>query len=77
MYAKIGMVFQHFELYPHMTVTQNVTLAPPMKVLGISEKEALESAERYLTRVNMWDKKMLIRIIYLEDKNSALLLHEV
>lgn len=53
---KIGMVFQHFELYPHMTVTQNVTLAP-MKVLGISEKEALESAERYLTRVNMWDKK--------------------
>ena len=53
---KIGMVFQHFELYPHMTVIQNVTLAP-MKVLGLSEKEAIESAERYLTRVNMWDKK--------------------
>ena len=53
---KIGMVFQHFELYPHMNVLENVTLAP-MKVLGISEKEAVESAERYLTRVNMWDKK--------------------
>lgn len=53
---KIGMVFQHFELYPHMTVTENVTLAP-MKVLGISEQEALEDAKRYLTRVNMWDKK--------------------
>ena len=53
---KIGMVFQHFELYPHMTVTQNVTLAP-IKVLGLSEEEAIESAERYLTRVNMWDKK--------------------
>lgn len=53
---KIGMVFQHFELYPHMNVLENVTLAP-MKVLGISEEEANESAERYLTRVNMWDKK--------------------
>lgn len=53
---KIGMVFQHFELYPHMTVLENVTLAP-QKVLGLSEKEANESAETYLTRVNMWDKK--------------------
>lgn len=53
---KIGMVFQHFELYPHMTVLENVTLAP-MNVLGISKDEAIESAEGYLTRVNMWDKK--------------------
>ena len=53
---KIGMVFQHFELYPHMNVLENVILAP-MKVLGISREEAVESAERYLTRVNMWDKK--------------------
>lgn len=53
---KIGMVFQHFELYPHKTVLENVILAPQI-VLGISKKEAIESAERYLTRVNMWDKK--------------------
>ncbi len=53
---KLGMVFQHFELYPHMTVLENVTLAP-QKVLGLSEQEANESAERYLTRVNMWEKK--------------------
>ncbi len=53
---KIGMVFQHFELYPHMTVLQNVTLAP-MIVLGMSKEEAETDAEKYLTRVNMWDKK--------------------
>lgn len=53
---KIGMVFQHFELYPHMSVLDNVILAP-MNVLGISKEEAIKSAEGYLTRVNMWDKK--------------------
>lgn len=53
---KIGMVFQHFELYPHMTVLENVILAP-MIVLGISKEEATASAEGYLTRVNMWNKK--------------------
>lgn len=53
---EIGMVFQHFELYPHKTVLENVILAPQI-VLGISKKETIESAERYLTRVNMWDKK--------------------
>lgn len=53
---KIGMVFQHFELYPHKTVLENVILAPQI-VLGISKEEAIESAEKYLTRVNMWDKK--------------------
>lgn len=52
----IGMVFQHFELYPHLTVLENVTLAP-IKVRGLSEKEAAEEAETFLTRVNMWDRK--------------------
>lgn len=53
---KIGMVFQHFELYPHMTVLENVTLSPQI-VLGMSKEEAERDAERYLTRVNMWDKR--------------------
>ncbi len=52
----IGMVFQHFELYPHMTVLKNITLAP-RKVLHVDEKEAEERAERFLKRVNLWDKR--------------------
>ena len=51
---KIGMVFQHFELYPHMTVLDNIILAP-MKVLNMSEQEANSNAERFLRRVNMWE----------------------
>lgn len=51
----IGMVFQHFNLYPHKTVLQNITLAP-IKVLGISEKEAKETAMSYLEKVGIPDK---------------------
>lgn len=52
----LGMVFQHFNLYPHMTVLENVTLAP-RKVLKKSEAEAREIAEFYLEKVNLLDKK--------------------
>ncbi|MGG0755828.1 amino acid ABC transporter ATP-binding protein [Brevibacillus laterosporus] len=51
----IGIVFQHFNLYPHKTVLQNITLAP-IKVLGISEKEAKETAMSYLEKVGIPDK---------------------
>ena len=51
-----GMVFQHFNLYQHKTVLENVTLAP-IKVLGISKADAEKTAEKFLRYVNMWDKK--------------------
>lgn len=53
---EVGMVFQHFNLYPHKTVLENITLAPT-KVLGQSQAEAEKIAEKYLTYVNMWDRK--------------------
>ncbi|QFK72750.1 amino acid ABC transporter ATP-binding protein [Pradoshia sp. D12] len=51
----IGMVFQHFYLYPHKTVLQNITLAP-MKVLGKSKEEAEKTAKLYLEKVGIPDK---------------------
>jgi ABC-type polar amino acid transport system ATPase subunit len=54
---KIGMVFQKFELYPHMTVLLNITLAP-MKVLKKSKKEAEKRAIALLERVGIPEKAM-------------------
>ncbi|MBP1966307.1 amino acid ABC transporter ATP-binding protein [Paenibacillus aceris] len=51
----IGMVFQHFNLYPHKKVIDNITLAP-MKVLGLTKKEAEETAMYYLEKVGIQDK---------------------
>ncbi|MBW2145717.1 MAG: amino acid ABC transporter ATP-binding protein [Deltaproteobacteria bacterium] len=53
--AEIGMVFQRFELYPHMTALQNITLAP-MKVRKKSKKEAEERAMSLLKRVGIPEK---------------------
>ncbi len=52
----LGMVFQHFNLYPHRTVLDNITLAP-MKVLKKSKAEAEAKAEELLAKVGMLDKK--------------------
>ncbi len=52
---KMGMVFQHFNLFPHKTILDNMILAP-MKVLGISQKEASEKAMSLLKRVGLEDR---------------------
>src|SRR5918992_4451898 len=54
--SRVGMVFQHFELFPHMTVTQNLTLGQ-VKVLGRSEAEARDKAYKLLERVGLTDQK--------------------
>jgi polar amino acid transport system ATP-binding protein len=53
--AQIGMVFQHFNLFPHMTALDNVTLAPT-RVLGVSRKVARERATAVLGKVGLADK---------------------
>jgi polar amino acid transport system ATP-binding protein len=52
---KIGIVFQAYNLFPHMTVLQNVTLAP-RKALGISRAEADARARRLLAQIGLEDK---------------------
>jgi glutamate/aspartate transport system ATP-binding protein len=50
--ARIGMVFQHFELFPHLSVIRNLSLAQ-IKVLGRDEKAAIENGMRLLDRVGL------------------------
>ncbi len=52
---KMGMVFQHFNLFPHMTVLRNMTIAP-MQLLKKSKEEAEKKAMALLERVNLADR---------------------
>ena len=52
---RMGMVFQHFNLFPHMTIMKNITLAPIQKGL-MSKDEAYEKATSLLKRIGLWDK---------------------
>ena len=53
--TKIGMVFQHFYLFPHLKVLDNLILAPT-KVLNMEEEKAIEKAKKLLDRVGLLDK---------------------
>ena len=53
---KIGMVFQSYELFPHMSVIDNVILGP-VKVQGRNKNEVIKEAEKLLERVGLLDKK--------------------
>ena len=55
MRSKIGMVFQHFNLFPHMTALQNCMEAP-VQVLGMSKQEASDRSEELLQMVGLEDK---------------------
>lgn len=54
--GKMGFVFQHFNLFPHKTVLENLTLAP-IKVLQVDEEAAKQKACKLLERVGLLDKK--------------------
>ncbi|RMF69748.1 MAG: amino acid ABC transporter ATP-binding protein [Cyanobacteria bacterium J069] len=55
LHAQVGMVFQQFNLFPHMTVLDNLTLAP-CKVLGLSQKESRQTARLLLDKVGLGEK---------------------
>ena len=53
--SEIGMVFQHFNLFPHMTALENVTLAP-VRVKGLPRSDARNRGQQLLQRVGLGDK---------------------
>ena len=65
----VGMVFQHFHLFPHMTVLENITYAP-INVKGVTKQEAEKKAEKLLEKVGLVDKKIRIQIVFREDKKQ-------
>ncbi|WP_419537694.1 amino acid ABC transporter ATP-binding protein, partial [Akkermansia sp.] len=52
----VGMVFQHFNLFPHLTILENITIAP-VKTGRAARKEATAQAEALLQRIGLYDKR--------------------
>lgn len=66
---KIGMVFQSYDLFPHLTILQNVTLAP----IKVKKRNRREVEKERLNCWNVWGcalKKMIIRDSFLVDRNK-------
>lgn len=74
--SRVGMVFQHFELFPHMTVLDNLTIGQ-LKVLNRSKAEAEKKALQYLDRVGLAAHKINSLDNYLVVSNNVLRLRVV
>ena len=71
--CKVGMVFQHFNLFPHLSILDNITLAPVRTGL-MSSGQAKKEALALLERIVCGQKQMLIRCSFPAVRNSGLLL---
>lgn len=74
--TRLTMVFQHFNLWSHMTVLENVMEAP-VQVLGLSKQEARERAVKYLTKVGIDERQQIKYPVHLSGGSSSVFLSPV